>query len=48
MSSQEVQWTDSRGRRLWLATSRYSRLFRGLGPGQADEEVSKHGITPVV
>ena len=45
MSSQEFQWTDSCGGRLWLATPRHSRVFRGLGPGQANKEVSDRGIT---
>lgn len=42
MSSQEFQWTDSCGGRLWLATPRHSRVFRGFGPGQANKEVSDH------
>jgi hypothetical protein len=45
MSYQEIQRSDPRGRRLWLATPRYSRVLRGLGPGQANKEVSFYGIT---
>jgi hypothetical protein len=44
MSFEEFEWTDPWRRCLWMAPPRYSGLLGGLGPGAADEKVSKmHG-----